>query len=199
MDYLELRETIADFLNREDCTSQIKQFIRLAEARIRRDLRESSMQTRAEAPIASEYFELPCDWLSTIRVTIDGNILRLADGYNIERFEMIGVPSFYRHVEGDKLQFLPPPNDDNPLRCVLEYWAAVPDLSDEQPNNWLLDRYPDVYLYGALLIASGYLQDDGRVPMWTQAYSESVTAANMASERSEYSGVALRLQRHGVC
>jgi hypothetical protein len=125
--------------------------------------------------------------------------LRLAGGYNIERFEMIGVPSFYRHVEGDKLQFLPAPNSENPLRCVLEYWAAVPDLTEESPNNWLLDRYPDVYLYGSLLIAAAYLQDDGRVPLWTQAYSESVTAANMASERSEYSGVALRLQRHGVC
>ena len=197
MDYITLQTTIADFLNRGDVDDQIKQFIQLSEARIRRDVRESAMQTRAETPIASEYFELPCDWVSTIRVTVDGNILRLADGYNMERFEMIGVPAFYRHV-GSKLQFLPPASNEKPMRCVLEYMAEIPHLSDETPSNWLLDRYPDVYLYGSLLTAAGYLQDDGRVPLWTQAYGEAVAAANLASERAEYSGVALRLQRHGV-
>lgn len=197
MDYLTLQSTIADFLNRQDLVDQIPQFIQLTESRIRRDVRESSMQTRAETMIASEYFELPCDWVSTIRITVDGNILRLADGYNIERFEMIGVPSFYRHVE-NKLQFLPPPDNANPSRCVIEYNAEVPQLSEENPSNWLLERYPDVYLYGSLLTAAGYLNDDSRVPLWTQAYGEAVAAANMSSERAEYSGVALRLQRHGI-
>lgn len=196
MDYAKLQTTIADFLDRRDLNKQIPQFIELTESRIRRDVRESSMQARAETMIASEYFELPCDWVSTIRVTVDGNICRLADGYNIERFELMGVPSFYRHVE-HKLQFLPPPANDKPLRCVIEYMAEVPNLSGEQPSNWLLKRYPDVYVYGSLLTASGFLHDDSRVPMWTQAYGEAVSAANMASDKAEYSGVALRLQRHG--
>ena len=196
MDYTTLQEQIAMFLNRSDLSDEIPTFIQLTEARIRRDVRESAMQTRAEAMIASEYFELPCDWVSTIRITVDGNVLRLADGYNMERFEMIGVPSFYRHV-GNKLQFLPPPSNDYPQRCVIEYMAEIPHLSDESPSNWLLERYPDVYVYGSLLTAAGYLADDARVPLWQTAYAESVAAANMASEQGEYSGVALRLQRHG--
>lgn len=196
MDYAKLQTTIADFLNRLDLEDQVPQFIELTESRIRRDVRESSMQTRAETMIASEYFELPCDWVSTIRITVDGNVLRLADGYNMERFELIGVPSFYRHVE-HKLQFLPPPDNAKPLRCVIEYMAEIPHLSEENPTNWLLERYPDVYLYGSLLTAAGYLNDDVRVPLWQSAYGEAVAAANLASEKAEYSGVALRLQRHG--
>jgi len=197
MNYEKLQTTIADFLDRRDLNERIPQFIQLTESRIRRDVRESSMQTRAETMIASEYFELPCDWVSTIRVTVDGNICRLADGYNIERFELMGVPSFYRHVDGDKLQFLPAPSDEKPLRCVIEYMAQVPNLSDESPSNWLLERAPDVYVYGSLLAAAGYLHDDSRVGLWQAAYGEAVSALNLASDKSEYSGVALRLQRHG--
>jgi len=73
----------------------------------------------------------------------------------------------------------------------------VPNLSDESPSNWLLERAPDVYVYGSLLAAAGYLHDDSRVGLWQAAYGEAVSALNLASDKSEYSGVALRLQRHG--
>jgi hypothetical protein len=40
--------------------------------------------------------------------------------------------------------------------------------------------------------------EDARIPVWTQAYGESVSAANVASVRAAGSGSALRLQRHGI-
>ena len=197
MDYTQLQTNIADFLNREDLSEQIPMFIELAEARISRDLRERNMQVRAEAMVYSEYMRMPCDWVETIRVIADDRILRLADQFNIERVKLTGPVAFYRHVE-DKFQFLPAPSNKEGSRVVVEYLAEVSKLTDEAPTNWLLDKYPDIYLYGALLAATSYLQDDQRIPLWTQAYGEAVRSANMASDRAEYSGSALRLQRHGV-
>jgi hypothetical protein len=197
MNYAELQENIAKFLNREDLVKEIPMFIELAEARIRRDLRERSMQVRAEADCYAEYFKLPCDWVETKTVICDDRILRLIDGFNIERATLTGPTKFYRHVE-DQLQLLPAPSEKHGSRLILEYLAEVTRLSDANDTNWLLDRYPDIYLYGALLSATSYLHDDQRIPIWSQAYGEAVSAANMASDRAEYSGSALRLQRHGV-
>jgi hypothetical protein len=197
MDYATLQTTIADFLNRKDLTEQIPTFIELAEARIRRDLRDRRQEVRAEATVFAEYMALPCDHIETIRVIADDKILRLADKFNIERFEILGPMSFYRHFN-DQLQFMPAPDPEKGARVVLEYIAEVTPCSTESPTNWLLEQSPDVYLYGALLAAEGYLHDDGRIPIWSQAYGEAVSALNMASDKAEYSGTALRLQRHGV-
>ena len=197
MTYDELQVQVGDWLNRKDLAAQIPTFIQLAEARIRRDLRDRRQEVRAEAQVYGEYMTLPCDHVETIRVIADDKILRLADKFNIERFELLGPVSFYRHYN-DQLQFMPPPDPDDGARVVIEYIAEVTPCSSENQTNWLLEQSPDVYLYGSLLAAEGYLQDDGRIPIWTQAYGEAVSALNMASDRAEYSGTALRLQRHGI-
>ena len=121
MDYAKLQDNIADFLNREDLTGQIPMFIELAEARIRRDLRERNMQVRAEAMVYSEYMRLPCDHVETIRVVADDRILRLADAFNIERFNMTGPVAFYRHTE-QKFQFLPAPSTSMGAASWLSIW-----------------------------------------------------------------------------
>ena len=197
MNYAELQDNIAKFLNREDLTGEIPMFIELAEARIKRDVRDRDQQVRAETMVYSEYHRLPCDWIETIRIIADDRILRLADQFNIERFNLHGPVAFYRHVE-DKIQLLPAPSNKHGSRLVIEYMAEVSKLTDASPTNWLLEQAPDVYLYGALLSATSYLHDDQRIPIWSQAYGEAVSALNMASDRAEYSGSALRLQRHGI-
>lgn len=198
MTYDELQVQVGDWLNRKDLAAQIPTFIELAEARIRRDLRDRRQEVRAEAQVYGEYMTLPCDHVETIRVIADDKILRLADKFNIERFEILGPVAFYRHYN-DQVQFMPAPDPDKGSRVVLEYIAEVTPCSDTNPTNWLLERSPDVYLYGALLAAEGFLHDDGRIPIWTQAYGEAVSALNIASDKAEYSGTALRLQRHGIC
>ena len=80
----------------------------------------------------------------------------------------------------------------------MEYLAFPEPLSDENPTNWVLQTYPELYIYGAMLQVSPFLMEDARVPVWAQAYGEAVSAANVASERARGSGSALRMQRHGL-
>lgn len=200
MTYDELKEVIADFANRQDLQAQIPLFIKLTEARLKRDLRdEVRMTKRAEAMVYGEFFPLPCDWVSTKRVMADSRILRLVDGFNIERVELSGGPKYYRHA-GEQLQLLPATDvsESDPIRFEMEYLAFPEALSDDSPSNWVLNTYPDLYIYGAMLQIAPYLQDDARIPVWTQAYGEAVSAANVSSSKAAGSGSALRLQRHGV-
>lgn len=200
MDYSRLKEVIADWSNRADLSEQIPVFIELTEARLKRDLRDKVRMTqRAEAMVYGEYFPLPCDWCETIKVIADDSVLRLADSFNIERVELYSGPKYYRH-SGDQLQLLPGTNisESDPIRFEMEYLAFPEALSDSNPSNWVLQTYPDLYIYGAMLQIAPYLQDDARIPVWTQAYGEAVSAANVASAKASGSGSALRLQRHGV-
>lgn len=200
MDYSRLKEVIADFANRGDLESQIPVFIELTEARLKRDLRDRvRMSRRAEAMVHGEYFPLPCNWVETIKVIADGRVLRLADSFNIERVELYGGPKYYRHA-GDQLQLLPATDVSvkDPIHFEMEYLEFPEALSDDSPSNWVLEFYPDLYIYGAMLQVAPYLQDDARIPVWTQAYGEAVSAANVASVKSAGSGSALRLQRHGI-
>ena len=166
MTYDELKEVIADFANRQDLQAQIPLFIKLTEARLKRDLRDQTRMTqRAEAMVYGEYFPLPCDWVETKRVTADGRVLRLIDSFNIERVELYGGPKFYRHA-GDQLQLLPATDvsESKPIRFEMEYLAFPDELSDENQSNWVLNSYPDLYIYGAMLQVAPYLQDDARIP-----------------------------------
>ena len=199
MDYTQLQAVVADFANRQDLADRIPTFIELTEARMKRDLRDKVRMTkRAEAMVYGEYFPLPCDWCETVKVIADGSVLRLTDGFNIERVEPSGGPKFYRHV-GDQLQLLPAVGGEKkPVRFEMEYLAFPEPLSDDNPSNWVLSTYPDIYIYGAMLQIAPFLHDDQRIPIWTQAYGEAVSAANLSSDRAGGSGSALRLQRHGV-
>lgn len=200
MDYSKLKEVIADWANRGDLDSQIPVFIELTEARLKRDLRDQTRMTqRAEAMVYGEYFPLPCDWVSTTKVIAGDRILRLADSFNIERVELYGGPKYYRH-SGDQLQLLPATDvsESDPIRFEMEYLAFPEALSDENQSNWVLTTYPDLYIYGAMLQVAPYLQDDARIPVWTQAYGEAVSSANVSSDKAAGSGSALRLQRHGL-
>ena len=200
MNYSDLKGVIADWANRADLDNQIPVFIELTEARLKRDLRDKVRMTkRAEAMVYGEYFPLPCDWCETVKVIADGSVLRLADSFNIERVELYSGPKYYRH-SGDQLQLLPGTNisESDPIRFEMEYRAFPEALSDDSPGNWVLDTYPDLYIYGAMLQVAPYLQDDARIQIWERAYGEAVSAANVASVKAAGSGSALRLQRHGV-
>ena len=197
MNFEQLKAVIAEFANRQDLETMIPTFIRLTESRLRRDLRDVTRMTdRAEAMVHGEYFPLPCDWCETVKVIADGSVLRLADSFNIERVELSGGPKYYRHV-GDQMQLLPPAGEE-PIRFVMEYLSFPDGLTDENPTNWVLDTYPDIYIYGAMLQIAPFLHDDARVPLWSQAYGEAISAANISSQKAKASGSALRLQRHGV-
>ena len=200
LNYSELQSVIADFANRQDLASQIPTFIQLTEARLNRDIRHWRQEKRAQAQVTGERFPLPCDWLETIKVIADGKPLRLADAFEVDRVDHAAQRAFvanhfYRHT-GDELELIPA--SDGPVDFEIEYVAKVPSLSDEQPTNWLLEEFPDVYIYGAMLQVAPFLHDDQRIAVWTQAYGEAVSSANISSDKSKYSGSALRLQRHGV-
>jgi len=196
--YSELKASIANFLNRDDLTATIPDFISLAESSINNEIRHWRMETRAETTIDSQFTGIPSDWLATIRFhletdgTTDLRYLSRAEiqAMRANRDDSTGIPRFYGHSAG---QFEVMPTPDGPYSSILNYYAKVPTLSDSATTNWLLTHYPDVYLYGALLHSAPYLKEDQRAQTWAALYTSAVERVNDASSKSTASGSGLRL------
>jgi len=73
----------------------------------------------------------------------------------------------------------------------LIYYGKLSKLSTSNTTNWLLTLSPDVYLYGSLLQAAPYLQDDARIQVWAGLYQRGIEALNLADERGSMTGGAL--------
>lgn len=203
--YATLKTAIADFLNRDDLTSAIDNFIALAEAQINRDVRHWKMEKRASGQQSGgdEYMQIPADWMETIRFHVTDNGTSPLDLISRKAMEdkragaedETGTPRYYAHADS-QFQLYPTPSATT--NTELLYYAKTTGLSASNTDNWLLLEAPDVYLYGALLHSAPYLGEDERVAIWAQMYSASVAQLNKSSEDARFSGSGLTLKIKGL-
>jgi len=189
--YTELKSTIADYLARSDLTSQIPDFINLAEQRLRRDLRLRQMLKVATTTttVNDSTVALPADFLAMKDLHIDTNPVRVLQFQNTSNFFRNarttdkGVPTMYTLL-GTEFQFAPYPDAEYTLRMVYYY---KPDfLSDSTPSNLFLATCPDLLLYGALAEAEPYLMNDERLATWASLYDRGLASLRASDDDSEY-------------
>jgi hypothetical protein len=102
-----------------------------------------------------------------------------------------GRPTHYAHI-GEQLEVFPTPNGSYSVELL--YYQKIPALSDANTTNWLLTDYPDVYLYGALLQATPYIENDQRMPVWERMYAAAIGSINAESKKARYSGAGMRIR-----
>lgn len=186
--YSELQSAVADWLNRQDLTAAIPNFISLAEAQLNRSLRNRKMQTSATLTLSSNYVNLPADWLENIRVQLNTNPVTplvyetpeqiLEDS---QKYSSNGQPLFFS-VVGTQLQVLPYP--DTSYTLSLLYYAKIPSLSVSNTTNWLLTEAPDLYLYATLIQSAPYLKEDERIGTWAAIYDRILNDMTIADENA---------------
>jgi hypothetical protein len=197
--YSELKTTIAGYLARTDLTTQIPDFIRLAELRLRRDLRIRQMlKSVTTSTVANdETVELPSDFLEVRDFVVVGNPVRPLNYYSPSAFNRntrtweIGKPVDYTVLAND-FQLAPIP--DTVYTLKMFYFAAPVFLSDSNTSNAFLANTPDALLYGALLEAAPYLMDDARINTWGTMFDRAMASITRSDEQGQYSGVPLVIQ-----
>lgn len=197
--YAELRTSIADWLNRSDLSATIPDFISLAEAQIERTLRTRQMIVRANASLDAQYGTVPSDFLEvkSLKLTSPNPPTPLsfmsidALDQQSSSYTASGKPKFFG-VVGNQLRIQPTP--DGTYTAELTYYAKLTKLSNSVTSNWLLASSPDIYLYGALLQAAPYLQDDARIQTWATLYERALNDLRTADDRAASSGGALLIR-----
>jgi len=194
--YTELKASVADWLNRSDLTAAIPDFISLAESQMERVLRTRQMIVRSNASFNVEFGATPADFLEVKSFKLSGTnpITPLSfltiDAMDLEssKLSATGKPRFFS-VVGTQFRLAPTP--DTNYATELTYYAKLSKLSASVSTNFILDSSPDAYLYGSLLQAAPYLQDDNRIPVWAGLYERALTDLQVADDRGATSGGAL--------
>lgn len=196
--YTELQASIADTLNRDDLTTVIPDFIRLAEAQLNRVVRHWRMEDRVIATVDSQYTALPSNFLEPIRmIKTSGNIEILENGGALEisklreaANDVSGTPRIYVIID-QSFEVFPKPDSD--ITLELTYYEEIPNLLTNN-TNWLLTYYPDAYLYGSLLHSASYLQEGNRIQEWGALYQAAISAINQDGERAKTGGSGRRIK-----
>ena len=190
-DYTTLQATIASYLARTDLTTQIPEFIRLAEDRLLRDLRIRQMIKVATAPTVAgdATVSLPSDFVAMKDLHLQGNppqtikFLSTSNFFRNAQTAVSGLPSRYTLL-GAEFQFAPIPDSVYTLQMVYFYQPEY--LSDTNSSNLWLAETPDLLLYAALGEAEPYLMNDERLNTWASMYDRGVTALRKSDDESEY-------------
>ncbi len=196
--YSELKTTIANYLARSDLTTQIPDFIRLAEIRLQRDLRTRQMLVVATASTTGgdSTVGLPTDFLEMRDIHINTtpatslNYLSPSAFYAGARTTDGGKPVDYT-VLGAEIQMAPIPDTTYTLQML--YYAKPTVLSDSNSSNVFLANYPDALLYAALGEAEPYLMNDARLQTWAALYDRSINAISVSDQSSEYGGQSMSM------
>jgi hypothetical protein len=193
--FTQLVSSIQDTLNRADLTPVAPDFITLAETQLNRRLDTQDMITRNQAfSIAAQYTPLPADFLTmrSIRIISVSPTVKLqyrtpdqmADWMTLH-CDTPGQPAYFT-ISGGSLEVERTP--DTAYTAEISYYSKIPALTSLNPTNWLLQRHPDVYLYGALLQSAPYLKDDERIQVWQNLYQNIIQEIAADDEQAAYSG-----------
>lgn len=196
--YNDLKTTVANYLGRTDLTSQIPDFISLAELRLSRDLRTRKLlksvtttMTGGDSTVAlpSDFLELRDLYIdATPRITV--SYLSPSAFSRDARTTDSGRPVFYT-VLGQEFDFAPIPDTNYTLE-LLYYFKPVA-MSNSVASNEFLANYPDALLYASLGEAEPYLMNDARINTWAAMYDRAVARINGSDENSEYAGAPISM------
>lgn len=202
--YSELQTTIANFLARSDLTTQIPDFITLAEARMSRELDTRSQEKRAIAPTVAgdEFISLPTDLRKIRLVKLNTDPLDVLeymapkDYYETYATSGGGRPKIYTLV-GTELALRPIP--DSVLNVEIIYSEDIASLSAANATNTVLTRHPDTYLYGSLFAAHMYLMDEQRAQQYDALFTRAMEEIKRDTEKAFFGGpLAMKSDYAGV-
>ena len=196
--YKGLCAAVADYLGRDDLTAQIPTFIHLAERRMNRELRLRVMERRAETDVPAGQDAVPLPWRRE-----DGNwdvfmemrdiVWQDADGMShsltycppddYAETRTPGLPRQYTIIGRDL--FLLPASDVGG-KLMLTYYAEIPPLGEQQPDNAVLLTAPDVYLYASLLESVAFTRGSVPAEQWAEFYAGAKNKLEASEQRARF-------------
>lgn len=193
-----LKSSIADWLNRSDLTTQIPDFIALAEADFNAKLRIRQMEQIDTITIDAESVSVPTGFISvrSLYILLSNNkyVLEYITPHNmfeVKAGSTAGRPRVYT-IESDNetesLRFGPSP--DTSYTGYLSYYKSFGALSDSNTTNYILNKHPGIYLYGSLYHAANFLGgiDPNQVQQWLQMYISAMERCENNDRQDSYGG-----------
>jgi hypothetical protein len=188
-----LKASVADWLNREDLSAVIPDFIELAENRIFHELRSPLNEKTILLTLSSDgYATLPSDFLEAKDVFWNYNPLSRISLTQLHSYVPVSGQSpehFAR--ETYRLRFFPTPTvlATDEIRMIYYF---TPDRLTSATSNVVYAGAPELYLYATLAEASTYMGSDNS--RWEGGYQNAIGRLMQHAKTAEYSGSTATIQ-----
>ena len=182
--------------DRSDIAPACGDFIALAEGEMNRILRtREQIKVAQKTPDANGIIELPDDYLeyrNVVALTTPRRVLEMVTpGYRdtVHPFREANLPSHFS-IDGRTMMVLP----KNSSAVEIEYFAKIEPLTADNQENWLLERFPNIYLNGALKHASIFIGNENRAAMFGQMFNSNIESLKADDRASMYAYGSARVR-----
>ena len=197
--YAELKTAVANWLNRDDLTVNIPDFITLCEARLNRVLRTRAMEGlyTASTIAGQRDYNLPASYLQMRALRLNTSPLTVLEYVSPEIMDRVwagssgGKPVAYT-IKANELFLGPSPGAVYTME--MDYYRKFDSLSTITTTNDMLTDNPDVYLYGALLEAEPFIKNDSRIQVWGTSFYKAITDIQDQDSKDRHSGSEMRIR-----
>lgn len=183
-DFLDLRTAVVEYVARPDIADVFGRFVGLAESRFNRLLRMREQIVSTTLTVSDGAVSLPADYQEIIGVFrpdggeyVQQSVQKVAEGW------------YYYAVNGSQIIA---PKIEGDVR--VDYYASIPPLAATlTTTNWLLERYPDVYLYGVGFEAAKYVRDAELAQASKFLMDDAVATARADDTQARYARSRVRV------
>lgn len=197
--YSNLKQAVMKWTHRDDIDEVIDDIIDLTEAEIFTSgvvhpmtgkvallrVRDMEEVDTGSTTIGSREYELPDDFLEMRSIKVNGLKIELKTPENLSNVTTAGRPCAYTVTNG--LLFDRP--SDAVYEVELDYYSKGTPLDSIDTENTILEKYPNVYLWGCINQANIYAGEEEKAVMYQAKCFDAIRTANKTSNRGRY-GIA---------
>jgi len=196
--YDDLKTAVGDWLDRDDLMQHVDDFIDIAEARHRDEVRfrEILVSDTLAFDDGDRTEALPADFaqIKYMRLINPSTgaarrflwpLVQLTEDAFVEKSSNCEGPPKYFTIN-NLIEFDTEAEQDYTIDIL--YYKTMTALASGNQSNELLVRAPDVYLYGALSASAPFLMNDERIATWEGLYREARDRVNLSERTNKLSG-----------
>jgi hypothetical protein len=194
MDYGQLQAKVADYLNRNDLSTQIAASILLCVKDLETRHNWEYMRTsQAFTATTDSYLTLPTGYKEAICMYVTYDSINYAMSQISQPYmESVyisagstGKPEYYSINKSDSYIYVRP-YPDTSYAYTLWYWKRSTELSASADTNWWTINHWDVVLAGTMVDLSMLIKDLDSAAIWQTRYEKAIAALRIAECQAEY-------------
>ena len=190
-----LKSTVESYLDRSDMGSAVEDAIQFGENRIYRDVRVQDLEGSLSATISSGTIDVPSDYIEMKNLYIDTDPVQALQRKDLSFIyenhptrSADSKPTFFAR-EGNKFIFGPFPDSNYAVKGI--YYKKLEHLSNTNNFNFMINDFPELLLFAALVECEPFLQNDERIVVWESKYQAAVKQIQDQAETESLSGSPL--------
>lgn len=191
-DYASLKAAILDWSHRDDMDLRVDEFIGLAESEMYGNavealrMREGETRATAAADTASRFLALPTGYNEMRRIRISDAPGHWDIRYRTPEQMLVnsasGLPRHFTVTNQIEFDRVP----DSTYTVEIQYFADFTPLTSLNTTNFVIDRHPTIYLFGALWALYTWTDEPQKADSYYLKFINAIKGANANEKKGRY-------------